>query len=66
MHIDERSLVQVGVDLGRRDVGVPQKLLHHAEVRPVLDQVRAEGVAENVWFNIFLMPLFRAYPLIIF
>ena len=38
----------MGVDLRRRDAGVPQEFLDHPEVRAVGQQVRREAVAERV------------------
>jgi hypothetical protein len=38
----------VGVDGGRRDVGVAQQHLHRAQVGAVVQQVRGEGVAQRV------------------
>ena len=38
----------VGVELGRREVGVAQHLLHASEVRAALEEVRRERVAEEV------------------
>ena len=40
--------VDVRVDLGREDGLVSQHFLHDAQVGPVLDEVRGEGVAEGV------------------
>src|SRR5205809_5498800 len=39
---------QVRIDLGRRDVGVTQHHLHGAQVRPALQQVARETVAQRV------------------
>src|SRR4030065_1803086 len=38
----------VGVDLGRRDVGVPEHRLHRPQVRPARQQVPGERVAQRV------------------
>ena len=44
-----QALVEdVGVDLGRGDVGVPEEFLHDAQVRAVLQEVTGEGVAQDV------------------
>ena len=40
--------VDMGVDLSRRDVGVPQQLLHHAEVGAPDQQVRGKAVPQHV------------------
>ena len=37
---------EVGIDLGRRDVGVAEEDLHAAEIGSVLDHVRGAAVAE--------------------
>ena len=42
------SIGDVRVSLRRREVGVAEHLLHGAEVGPSLEQVRREGVAEEV------------------
>lgn len=44
----QAGAVEVGVDLGRRDPAVSEELLDHAEVRPSLDEVSREAVAEGV------------------
>src|SRR5262249_38682040 len=44
----ETAAVHVGVDLRRRQVGVPQHRLHHPEVCTALDEVGGEGVAKLV------------------
>src|SRR3954454_18979707 len=36
------------IDLGRRDVRVPEKLLNGAQIRAAVDQVAGEGVAQDV------------------
>ena len=38
----------VGVDLGGREVGVAEELLHCPEVGTAFEQVRSVGVAERV------------------
>ena len=38
----------VRVELGRREIGVPEHLLHGAEVGAALEQVRRERVAQEV------------------
>ncbi len=43
-----RALTHVRVDLGRADVGVAEHLLHDAQVRAALEQVRRERVAQHV------------------
>src|SRR5438132_13407211 len=41
----------VGVQLGRREIGVPEHLLHGAQVCAALEQVRGKGVAQQVWVD---------------
>ena len=50
----------VGVDLRRRDVGVAEQQLHHAQVGAVVDQVGGEGVAQYVRRDRLGMPACRA------
>ena len=45
VHRLEAVVVDVRVDLRRRDVAVAQQFLHHAQVRPPSDEVRREAVA---------------------
>src|SRR5512143_2929769 len=48
VHLSEVLPVHVGVNLCRRDVGVAEHLLHRAEVRPALEKVGGERVAQCV------------------
>ena len=48
VHAAEPAARDARVDLGRRDVGVPQHHLEGPQVRPVLEQVRGEGVPDHV------------------
>ena len=41
-------LDDMGVDLGGRDVGMAEQLLHRAEIGASLEQMAGEGVAEHV------------------
>lgn len=41
-------LGDMGIDLGGGDVGVPKHLLHAAQVGAAVDQVRGEGVPEDM------------------
>ena len=38
----------MGVDLGRRDIGMAEQHLHRPQVRPALQQMGSEGVAQHV------------------
>src|SRR3954452_8285523 len=42
------SIGYVGIELGRRQVGVPQHLLDRAEVGAALEQVRGEGMPQEM------------------
>lgn len=48
MGLDEVLLVQVGIDLSGRDVGVTQELLNDSEVGSAFEEVGGEGVAQEV------------------
>ena len=44
----EVGVVEVGVNLGREDIFVTQKLLHLADIGSACQQMGGEGVAEGV------------------
>ena len=44
----EPFLDDMGVDLGRGDIGVAEKLLHGAQIRAPLQQMAGEGMAEHM------------------
>src|SRR3989338_1087399 len=48
VHLANRRRRQVGVDLGRGNVGVAEHGLDGAEVGPPLEQMAGEGVPERV------------------
>jgi hypothetical protein len=48
MQLPQPLARHVGVDGGRRDVGVAQQHLHRAQVGAVVQQVGREGVAQRV------------------
>ena len=49
LHQPPQALLDhMGVDLGGRDVGVPQKLLDRAQIRAPLQQVAREGVPQDM------------------
>jgi hypothetical protein len=50
----ETLLVDVGVNLGGRNIGVAEHLLDHTEIGAVAQQVRGEGVAEQVRIDVDL------------
>src|SRR3989338_1140896 len=41
------------VDLRRRDVRMPQKLLHHAQIGAILQKMRGERMPQNMRINFF-------------
>lgn len=53
VRVDEAGGVDGGVDLSGGDAGVAQDFLDDAEVGPVGEEVRGEGVAEKVGFEVF-------------
>ena len=46
--------VEVGVDLCRKDILMPQQLLHLTYVGAAFEQVCGEGVAEGVGADVFV------------
>ena len=49
VYVTEVFVGDVGVDLGRGDVGVAEECLHGAEVGAVVEEVGREAVTEFVW-----------------
>ena len=49
-------LIDVRVNLRRRNIGVPEHLLDDPQVRAIAQQVRRETVSEQVRINIRLKP----------
>ena len=56
MDIPQPFLVDVRVDLRRRDVGVAEQLLDDAQVRAVAEQMCGEGMAQEVGVDLCLDP----------
>src|SRR4051794_31956635 len=56
VHVLEPLGRQVRVDLRRGDVGVPEHLLHRAEVAAAGEEVRGERVAQRVRAHLLLEP----------
>ena len=46
--LDQPGGIDMGVDLGGRDVGVAKKGLEHAQIRAARKQVRGECVTEDM------------------
>ncbi len=53
MNLAEMGVGDVGVDLGRADVGVAEHGLDTAEVGAVHEEVGGERVAKGVWSDVF-------------
>ncbi len=48
-----QALIQnMGVDLGRRDIGMAEHFLYRAEIRAMCQQVAREGMAQDVGRNL--------------
>jgi len=56
MHRFQTLLIDVGINLRRRNIGVSEHLLNDAQVRAVAQQVRREAVPEQVRINILFQP----------
>ena len=48
VYLGQMLEVKVRIDLGRRDIGMAQELLHAPQVMTRLQEVRGEGVPEQV------------------
>ena len=53
MHSLEPLLIDMGIDLCRRYVGVAQHLLDDSKIRAVAEQMRCEAMPQKVRINIF-------------
>src|ERR1043166_9485694 len=49
VHLAEPARRDVRVDLGRRDVRMPEERLHDPQVGPAGEEMGREGVAEGMW-----------------
>ena len=54
MHSLEPLLIDMGIDLGRRYVGVAQHLLDDSKIRAVAEQMRCKAVTQKVRINVLL------------
>src|SRR5690348_9661602 len=63
VHLGEVLEVEMGVDLGRPDVGMSQKFLDGAEVARGFQQVRGAGVPQQVGIDAFPDALGTRAPL---
>ena len=48
MDLSKTLLINMSVNLSRRDVGVAQKLLNHSQVGPILQKVSRKGMAQKM------------------
>ena len=65
VHLAQPLMVQMSVNLGRGDVGMPQHFLDDAQIRPPGQQVRGEAVAQQVRMDLQIDhggPLFHNLP----
>ena len=44
--LNQLPMGDMGVDLGSREVAVPQQHLHHAQIRAMVEQMRGEGMTQ--------------------
>ena len=52
MHCLQPLLVDVRINLRRRDVDVPKHLLNDAQIGAIAQLVRREAVPEQMWVNL--------------
>ena len=57
VHPGEVLEIEMGIDLGGRNVGVSQQFLHRAEVAGGLQHVAGEAVAQQVGVDVTRQPL---------
>ena len=56
MHCFQALLIDVGINLRRRNVGVAEHFLNDAQVGAVAQQMRREAVPEQMRINILFQP----------
>ena len=56
MHSFQPLLIDMRIDLCRRNIGVTQHFLNNSQIGAVPQQMRRETVPEKVRVNIFLQP----------
>ena len=49
----QEAPVEVGVNLRRRDLGVPQHFLHGPQIGTTFNQMCRKAVTEGVWADVF-------------
>ena len=52
VHRFQPLLIDMGVDLSRRNVGVPEHLLNDAQIGAVAQQMRGKTVSEQMRINV--------------
>ena len=50
------ALRDVSINLRGRQVGMPQELLHYLQVRPAIEEVCGEGMAQHMRMNSLVYP----------
>ena len=56
MHSFKPLLIDMRIDLRRRNIGVAEHLLNNPQIGPVPEQMRRETMAEKVRVNVLLKP----------
>ena len=54
VNLSQALVIHMSVNLGGCDVGMTEEFLDDAEIRPVLEEVRGEGVAKEVRIDVLL------------
>ena len=54
MHRFQPLLIDMRIDLRRRNIGVAQHLLNDPQIGAVPEQMRRETVSKKVWVNVLL------------
>ena len=65
MHSFQALLIDMCINLRRRNVGVAEHLLNDAQIGAVAQQMRREAVPEQVWINILFQPSVPGFSLTI-
>jgi len=50
----ESVLIDVGVDLGRGNIGMAEHFLDDAQIGAIAEEMGSETVSQEMWINIFL------------
>ena len=56
MHSFKPLLIDMRIDLRRRNIGVAEHLLNNPQIGAVSEQMRRETMAKKVRVNVFLQP----------